>query len=237
MDKMPPIVLQIHNNVLVVRDDLFPYGSKSRFLDDYFATISQKEVVFGSSPRWGYAQISLGFLGIRHGKRITVFLPKSNHYHLYTQRAVDLGVNVVQVNPGYLVVTEKRAKDYAKKVDGLILPIGLDCPEAVEGINKVARSLNIDPEPEEVWTVASSGTLTRGLQKAFPNADFYAVQVGRELKQEYVGKAKIIKYPLPFNKPAKNPPPFPSAPEYDAKVWEFVPKDGKKVRLVWNVGA
>lgn len=235
MKPFPPLVLKTHQNVVVVRDDLFPYGSKARFLDDYFATIDHKWVVYGSSPRWGFAQISVAYLAKRHGKKAVVFLPKASVLSSYSKRAAELGAEIIEVPMGFLSVCESKARKYADERAGFLLPCGLDCPEAITGVVEVVSGLPVDPD--EVWSVASSGTLTRGLQRAYPDADFFAVRVGKSITQKAAGRATIIEHPLPFGKPTKKPPPFPSVPEYDAKAWEYIPKDGNKVRLFWNVGA
>jgi hypothetical protein len=92
----------------------------------------------------------------------------------------------------------------------------------------------MDISPREVWTVGSSGTLTRGLQQAWPDASFHCVAVGH--KGDY-GRAKVYRCEIPFNKEAKVKPPFPSAPTYDAKVWEFMKQYASPGALFWNVGA
>lgn len=234
-DIFPSLQIERHDGVFVVRDDLFPYGSKARFFDEYVANLKHKEMVYGSSPRWGYAQISLAYLAKRHGKKLTLFLAKSDTPHEYTQRAANLGAVIVEVSMGFLKVCESKARKYALEHNALVLPMGLNCPEAIEAIRKQASSLPIDPD--EVWSVISSGTLSRGLQKAFPNADVYGVQVGKSVDAKSAGRAKIIECPLAFGKPVKIKPPFPSVPEYDAKAWQYIPKDGKRIRLFWNVGA
>jgi hypothetical protein len=230
----PALVLKEHENVLVVRDDLFSYGSKARFLDDYFACIKQPEVVYGSSPRWGFAQISIAFLAKRHGKKATLFIAEAKKMTSYSQRAADLGAKIVSVPMGFLSVCEAKARQYVHSNGAKLLPCGLKGPQALDGIEKVASKLNV--KPDEVWTAAGSGTLNLGLQRVFPRADFFAVQVGKALSFADVGRARIICSPLPFNRPTKELPPFPSVPEYDAKAWTFIPKDGKRVRLFWNVG-
>lgn len=50
------------------------------------------------------------------------------------------------------------------------------------------------------------------------------------------GGIKVYKAPEKFDQKAKNPPPYPSAAHYDAKVWQFVKKHAKKGALIWNVG-
>lgn len=229
-----PLIVREHEKVMVLRDDLLPYGSKTRFLDGYFRKIVHDEVVY-ASPRHGFAQISIAYLAKVHRKRATIFIPASNEMTVYTQRAIELGANVIQVPMGFLSVLKSKVGKYAKQKGAFILPFGLGAPEVVACIGKIAETIDI--EPDEVWTVAGSGTLSRGLQLAFPYADFFAVQTGRKLSQKDVGRATIIPCPIPFGKPTKKQPPFPSVPEYDAKAWEHIPKDGKKLRLFWNVGA
>lgn len=57
--------------------------------------------------------------------------------------------------------------------------------------------------PKEVWTVASSGTLKRGLQLAFPSAKFFAVQTGHSLKVESAGRAEVHVSPYKYDKPVR----------------------------------
>lgn len=230
-----PLVLKKHEKVWVVRDDLFPYGSKARFLNHYFSELDAHEVVYGGSPRWGFAQISIAALAKRHGKKATIFLPQSKQLSEYSLRAQSLGAKIVQVPMGFTKVCEARAREYAQKRGAFNLPRGLNIPEALVGIMSMVQKLEI--EPDEVWTVASTGTLSRGLQLAWPKADFFAVQTGHKVGQHEVGRAGIVVHPQPFGRPAKLLPPFPSVPEYDAKAWQHIPKDGKKLRLFWNVGA
>jgi hypothetical protein len=146
-----------------------------------------------------------------------------------------------------LSVTEKRARDYVQEdpIKRRLLPIGFDHPSVVASIANVATSITNTSagrasevssrfEPTEVWTVGSSGTLTRGLQQAWPDASFHCVAVGH--KGDY-GRAKVYRCEIPFNKEAKVKPPFPSAPTYDAKVWEFMKQYASPGALFWNVGA
>ena len=92
----------------------------------------------------------------------------------------------------------------------------------------------MDVNPTEVWTVGSSGTLTRGLQLAWPNATFHCVTVGHA--GDY-GRAKTYKCEIPFNKETKVLPPFPSAPTYDAKAWEFMLEYASPGALFWYAGS
>lgn len=233
-DHESQLVLKKHQGVWVVRDDLMPYGSKSRFLTTLLDRVKEKEIVFGSSPRWGYAQISLAYLSQVYGKKLTLFLPKAKELSPYSRKAICMGAKIIQVPMGFLTVCEARAKRHAEENDAYLLLCGLDHPKVVNEIARWGRTLPLSPD--EIWSVASSGTLSRGLQKAFPDAKTFAVQIGKKLDSDSVGRAKVIVHDQQFSAHAKEPPPFPAVPEYDAKAWKYIPKDGKKIRLFWNVG-
>ena len=104
---------------------------------------------------------------------------------------------------------------------------------------KVAQSLDV--MPEVIWTVGSSGTLNRGLQLAFPEAEVHVIQTGHKLDERQQGRAKLWVSPYKFDKPVKESeaPPFPSAPEYDAKAWKVIQENmnRSKLNLFWNVAA
>ena len=232
-----PIVRR-HDKFFVVRDDFIGGGSKMRFIDYMVSRLPYTEFVYGSSPATGYAQISLAKVAFRYGKKAVIFMAERSmdKLHEYQQMAIDSGADMRFVPNGMLSVTEKRAKDYVKEspTTRCLIRIGGEDETVLASIVKVARYMTM--RPKEVWSVGSSGVLTRGLQMAWPDASFHVVAVGH--KGDY-GRAKVYECDIPFNKPIKpeNAPPFPSAPTYDAKAWEFMKKYGSADALFWNVGA
>ena len=236
-DPFPAPVVEEHDGFMVVRDDLINGGSKMRFADYLIKSEPEiEEWVYGSSPATGYAQISLSCLCRKYGKKAVIFMADRawDKLHNYQIEAIKYGADMRFVPNGMLSVTEKRARDYVKENPNnrRLLPIGFDHPSVVASITRVAQSMDITPR--EVWTVGSSGTLTRGLQQAWPDASFHCVTVGH--KGDY-GRAKVYKCEIPFNKETKVKPPFPSAPTYDAKAWEFMKAHASPGALFWNVGA
>ena len=236
-DSLPSPVIEEHEGIQVVRDDLLGGGSKIRFAD--YLIQSQPEIeewVYGSSPATGYAQISLSYLCRKYGKKAVIFMADRawDKLHNYQIEALKFGADMKFVPNGMLSVTEKRARDYVKEnpINRRLLPIGFDHPSVIASVTRVAQGMDITPR--EVWTVGSSGTLTRGLQQAWADASFHCVAVGH--KGDY-GRAKVYKCEIPFNKETKVKPPFPSAPTYDAKAWEFMKKHASPGALFWNVGA
>ncbi len=249
-DPNPAPVLEVIDGIHVVRDDLLLTGSKARGLD-YLIGHSPthrdvEEWVYGSSPAHGYAQISLPHVCAKYGKKAVIFMAKRSmaNLHPYQQRGLDLGGDYRWVPDGMLSVTEKRARDYVAEspTTRRLIPIGGDSPLVVACLAKVAKSLPI--KPGYVWSVGSSGTLTRALQAAWPNAEFHVVSVGRKMGEHEAGKARIWTTPWVFSKPCPVDlrPPFPSVPEYDAKAWPIIqtwcrPRPVHQPILFWNVGA
>ena len=236
-DPYPPPVMEEHEEFIIVRDDFLDGGSKMRFADYLIHNETEiDEWVYGSSPATGYAQISLSCLCRKYGKKSVIFMADraKDKLHEYQLRAIDSGATMKWVPNGMLSVTEKRARDYVQEdpIKRRLLPIGFDHPSVIASVTRVAR--NMDVSPTEVWTVGSSGTLTRGLQQAWPDASFHCVSVGH--KGDY-GRAKVYKCGIPFNRETKVKPPFPSAPTYDAKAWEFMKQHASPGALFWNVGA
>lgn len=247
-DPNPKPVIEEYQGFSIVRDDLLKYGSKIRFVDYFIGHAPEnkeiKEWVFGSCPATGYAQISLPVVCKKYGKNAVLFMAERSmdKLHSYQKRGLELGAKYNWVKMGMLNVTQSRAKKYVEENPKTrrVLPIGLEHDTVLASIIKVARSLPI--QPNEVWSVGSSGTLNRGLQLAFPSAIVHVVQVGHNMKEHEIGRAIFHASRYKFDKAVKENemPPYPSAPTYDAKVWQpmlnwYKEHDKPKNVLVWNV--
>lgn len=228
---LPIPVVEEHNGFVVVRDDLLPGGTKMRAILALMQGQTKDEFVY-ASPAQGYAQLALAHCARLLGKKATVFTAARKVPHPLTQAAADAGAFIVPVPCGYLTVVQARARTYAAERGAHLVPFGVDAVASMEAITQAAGSIAL--EPKEVWTVAGSGVLTRALQRAWPQAKFVAVVVGREGCD--TGSARRIVHPLPFERSAKVMPPFPSASNYDAKAWEYLCVEGKAGAVFWNVG-
>lgn len=229
-----PIVVSEVEGFQIVRDDLIPGGTKRRILDASIAELAADELVY-ASPAYGYAQIALAHSAAAAGKRSAIFVAKRAEPHARTLQAKAAGARIFQVENGYLSNVQAKAKAYCARHGAMLLPFGLDTPAFLGSLAAaVAEGFAGRQAPEEVWTVAGSGTLTRALQLVWPSASFFAVQVG---KAPNVGRAKLLVAPEPFERDAKLPPPFPSCSNYDAKAWRFLKAHGRPGALFWNVGA
>jgi hypothetical protein len=229
---LPAPVVETHESIRVVRDDLLPGGTKMRAIMPIIASDDAVEFVY-ASPAQGYAQVALAHCALAQGRAATVFTAKRKDPHPLTLRAKRAGAKVVLVPFGRLNVVQSRAKAYAAHVGATIIPFGCDVPLCRDEIAAAART--IKPEPKEVWSVAGSGVLTRSLQQAWPGARFFAVVVGSE--RANVGWAERIECPQPFEDDARQLPPFPSARNYDAKAWAYIKQQASPGALFWNVGA
>ena len=65
------------------------------------------------------------------------------------------------------------------------MPLGLEHPKVLEDIRELAKGIEIEYNIKisEIWSVGSSGTLTRGLQMAFPDKDVHVVSVGHKMRE------------------------------------------------------
>lgn len=223
-----PVVERI-DRFFVVRDDLIPGGTKQRVLGRFLT--GADEFVY-ASPAYGYAQVALAHTCRDMGKQATVFVAKRAQLHSRTAEAKKAGAKIVQIPHGYLSNVKAKAAQYCEASGASLLPWGLDFPAFLDALAGVAISMQI--APSEVWTVAGSGTLSRALQIAWPNATFHAVQVGATPK---VGRATLHIANEKFEQDSRLKPPFPSCSNYDAKAWQFVDRFAADGALFWNVAA
>ena len=155
-----------------------------------------------------------------------------------------MGATIIHPQVGGFSALSSKAKTFAEQHGSHLIPFGMD-HEIV--INAIAQAASLVPfKPSEVWSVVSSGVLQRGLQRAWPEARFFGVQIGHQPTAQQLGGAKTLYNGEElcaaegFSRPCPKRllPPFPSNPNYDAKAWRFVSQHGKnKDALFWNVAA
>lgn len=227
-----PPVIEKHGGVYVVRDDLYPGGTKARHMHKIFQ--DHDEIVY-ASPAEGGAQYALAACAHALGKRATIFVAKRKIPHPRAYEAKRLGAKIYQVSPGYLAVVQARAKEYCQDTGAYYLPFGAASEVAISDISEAAKQ--IDLKPSSIWCAAGSGILTRSICRAFPDTPVNAVQVGRELKPSEVGHAKIFVSPHKYSKHLDCSAPFPICPHYEAKAWEIMmgSRDLGDAPLFWNV--
>jgi len=237
------MVVELHNGVHVLRDDLLPGGTKSVILNQILDK-SIDEWIY-ASPVYGGLQIALSDWCKQNRKKATIFCAKRNHPHPNTDRCQQLGAKVIQVPYGYLHVVQNRAATYCKETDGSkLIPFGLDLPESRVIIADRMRELNqrLGGEPDEIWCALGSGILLEGLVMGTERARINGVQVGKPydigVKRFMKGfdRVRIHKHHLPFEKDSTYETAFQSMANYDRKAWEYcnLYKSVGNV-LFWNV--
>lgn len=231
-EEVPALAVDEIEGIRVVRDDRVLGGTKRRALDRLVAGIDAEELVY-ATPAYGFAQIALAGACRAAGKRATIFVAARSDRHPRTQLAADLGANIVEVKAGRLNVIQSRARKHCEETGAYLVPFGMDDEIFVDAMAQEIAALPGEA-PTEVWCVAGSGTLTRALQRAFPDATHHAVQIGRDPD---VGEAKLWKAPEAFEDDATDPPPFQSCSNYDAKAWRFIKEHASPGALFWNLGA
>jgi len=231
-EEVPALAVDEIEGIRVVRDDHVLGGTKRRAMDRLVASIDADELVY-ATPAYGFAQIALAGACRAAGKKATIFVAARSDRHPRTQLAADLGANIVEVKAGRLNVIQSRARKHCEETGAYLVPFGMDDEIFVDAMAQEIAALPGEA-PTEVWCVAGSGTLTRALQRAFPDAVHHAVQIGRSPD---VGEAKLWKAPEAFEDDATDPPPFPSCSNYDAKAWRFIREHAAPGALFWNLGA
>lgn len=229
----PDPVVVTHDGVRVVRDDL-SVGTKIRGGDLLASRVEQKRLVY-VQPRTGLAGVSLLDVCNRRDKDLTLFMPSSKRISHHQACCIEQGADARFFRIAAMPVLNNYAKRWADEHGHYFIPLGLKHELVTAGLINAALKI---PEPEEVWTVVSTGVLTRALQIAWPNATFHAVAVARNMKSGEIGRADIISAPEPFQRAINmdDRPPFPSVPTYDAKAWRYIPKNTGRDILFWNVG-
>lgn len=229
-------VVQTYDGVRVVRDDLIT-GSKVRGGDCLISKIPpEQDTIVYVQPRFGLAGVSILDVAKRHGKRVVLFMPASkrisHHQACCIERGAEARFARIAAMPNLNLIAKAWAEE---RPNCFFVPLGLKHELVTAGFVKTMSKMI---EPEEVWSVISTGVLTRSMQIAWPNAEFHAVAVARNLKAGELGRADVISAPEQFTQAVKGEdiPPFPSVPTYDAKAWRYIPKNTNRDILMWNVG-
>lgn len=240
-DKLPlPLV---HRSALktVIDDSWTGIGTKGRWADLLVSQVAEDELVY-VQPRCGWAGISLSALAQRYGKKLTLFMPASAKASEHQLVCIERGASPIFVRIAAMPNLNAIARAYALERGAYFIPFGLDHPTVVAaGVSstlRLSRELLIDPLT--VWSVISTGVLTRTLQIAWPNAKFHGVAVARNLHDGEVGSAQAMSYHKSFTQPADLKQAFlagntiDSAVNYDMKGLEYF-LQSDDFGLFWNV--
>lgn len=236
---LPEVVIKEHEGVKVVREDLSVIGGTKSRAGEFLVSQTKKNTLVYVVPRVGHAGIAIMELAKLYNKEVIFFMPAckeiSDHQaYIINMKPKDVIFERIAAMPNL----NKIAKKYADQNGYEFLPFGLNHPFTIAGFVRTCEELLKNyQQPEELWSVVSTGVLTRGIQIGFPNTKMKGVCVARNMKHGELGRTEIISEPLPFLKNEKdyNLPEFNTVPSYDGKGWKYVPKNTGRDIWFWNV--
>jgi hypothetical protein len=236
---LPEIIIKEHDGIKVAREDLtLKGGTKSRAAEFLVSNIKNNTLVY-VVPRVGHAGVAIMELAKLYNKDVIFFMPACKEISDNQASIIEMGPkDVIFERIAAMPNLNNLAKKYANQNGYEFLPFGLNHSHTIAGFVRICEELlkNYN-EPEEMWSVVSTGVLTRGLQIGFKNTNMHGIAVARNMKHGELGRTKIISEPLPFLKEEKinNLPDFDTVPSYDGKGWKYVPKNTGKNVWFWNV--
>jgi hypothetical protein len=234
----PDTLMQPYGDKWILRCDLSPAGFKSFAAEKMISEIEEDTLVY-CAPRVGHAPEAICVLAEMYGKDVVFFAPASkevsNHQAVLTTYGADMRFIKIAAMPTLNVYAKRWAAERGAKY----LPFGLSgVPQVTAGIVNLADSITrYYGEPSEFYCATSTGTMIRGLQIGWPNATPRSVAVARNIHDGEIGRADVRSATMPFLRPIKELPPFPTTATYDAKAWDLFDKEGKPGSVFINVGA
>ena len=218
----------------VVDDGDFEFGTKAKMGDFMISQVKEDAMVY-VAPRTGYAPFSLCYLAKKYNKKLYLIMPASKEASQHQLTAIEYGGIPIFLRIPAMPTANIWAKQFAEKIKAKYLPFGLKHELVVAGGVRVFYDNFKDSDIKEMWTVFSTGVLSRTLQIALQNTGFNAVAVARNIQEGELGRAKFYSHDRPFLKESRIVPPFDCISTYDAKGWEFIKKYGKEGDWFWNV--
>ncbi len=188
-----------------------------------------KKIVY-VQPRRGFAGISLSWLCKKYGLDLILVMPSSKEVSDHQALCIELGAKPLFARIAAMPNANSLAKKYAEKVGAYYVPLGLNHPYVIAGGVRCIYDYFKDKEkPKTMWSVISTGVLSRTMQIALPDTEFNAVAVARNIQQGELGRAKFYSYHKPFNsKSDLIPDKFDCEDSYDSKGWDYMVKHGKQ---------
>jgi hypothetical protein len=218
----------------IVDDGTFQYGSKAKMADFMISQVKEDTLIY-VAPRTGYAPYSLTYLAKKYNKKLILFMPASKEASEHQLRVIEDGATPIFLKTPAMPTINGWAKDFAKKIGAKYLPFGLKHEQVVAGGVRIFHDAFKDKIIPNMWTVFSTGVLSRTLQIALPNTNFNAVAVARNIQPGELGRAKFYTHHKDFLKNAEIETPFDCIKTYDAKGWEYMKKYGHLKDWFWNV--
>ncbi len=217
-----------------------PVGYKARsgeFLIKNLIKQGKKEIVY-VQPRRGFAGISLSYLCKKYNIDLTLVMPASKVISDHQALCIQYGAKPLFIRIAAMPNANRLARLYAEeKKYRAFVPLGLNHKDVIAGgVRLIYDFFKDKTKPKVMWSVISTGVLTRTLQIALPNTKFKAVAVSRNIQHGELGKAEFYSYHKPFNSKSDIiPEKFDCEESYDSKGWHYMLKFGKPGDWFFNV--
>lgn len=217
----PMVHLKVDGFNVIDESQGCPVGWKARAAAYFFSGIEEDEIVY-VQPRQGFAGISLAYLCKIYGKKLTLVMPSSKAASHHQRLCIELGAKPKFTRIAAMPNANSLAKKYAEATGARFIPLGLDHPQVIAGSVACIENFFEDKEkPKSIWSVFSTGVLSRSIQLALPDSKVTAVAVSRNVQPGELGRAEFMSYHKPFLSPSETQAPFDSEPCYDAKGWDY----------------
>lgn len=233
------VISKVNGFNVIDESQACPVGYKARsgeFLIQQLYNQGVKEIVY-VQPRRGFAGISLSYLCNKYNMSLTLVMPSSKEISDHQALCIELGSKPLFARIAAMPNANRLAKLYAEKTGAYYVPLGLNHELVVAAGVRITHDYFKDREhPKRMWTVISTGVLTRSLQIALPNTEFFAVAVSRNIQQGELGRANFYSYHKPFNSVSDSVPnDFNCESSYDSKGWDYMNRYGQEGDWFFNV--
>lgn len=219
----------------VIDESVHPFGTKARFADYYMSQLENDHLVY-VAPRVGYAGLSLAYLTRKYGKKLTLVMPASKKISHHQALAIEYGADPLFLRVAAMPNANSAAKKYAEAVGAEFAPFGLDHPDVYAGAVRELQRLRPLLDGKRIWSVISTGVLSRSLQIALPETEVVNIAVARNIQQGELGRAHFTSYHRAFtDKSEVIPQGFNSVDTYDAKGWHYLTEYGSEGDYFYNV--
>lgn len=206
----------------ILRDDLISGGTKYRGLSMLLQRITDHKIFYAGTTM-GHGALALAHACKDHGKEAHIFICAEQNDPM-VQKLKNVGAHI-HLNPPMTVTSLHKIA--LKHGNGhTVFPPGFAIPTFEESLIESLNDFDVTPY-SEIWTTSVTGTLTRAIQKAFPEKQIKTVSVVKSGHGDYSAPEK-------YHRPAKELPPYPACPYTDAKLWQFARHHAAPNALIWN---
>ena len=231
----PFIVTTTSDGFNIIDESVHEVGAKARMADYYISTIREKELVY-VAPRNGFAAISLSYLARKHGKTLTLVMPSSKEISDHQALCIEYGAKPLFLRIAAMPNANAMAARYANSVGAKFIPFGLDTELVYAGAIRSFYDGLSHYNIHRLWSVISTGVLSRSLQIALPNTKIFNVAVARNIQHGELGRAEFMSYHKGFNQVSDYvPTEFESESCYDAKGYDYLREYGQLGDWFFNV--